>query len=1027
MSLSEICIRKPILASVISLSLLLLGILGFMQLPLMYKPDIFQPSVQITVNLSGASPNLIANSITTPLETNLQSVEHVAHMSSSSQSGTSTITLDFETGITRDEFSQSLSEIQAQISSANLPNDADSPQITIAQPGSQGPNASMYIALITVPKDMNYYEFVSQIYNQTFRPQIQQLEGSGQNQMYPIAPDVLIQLNQTQLNNYNLSPQDVKSIIESATKDINLGSVVNKSTTIQLTFKQAATDNLDKIKNLIITTRDNTNIYLKDIAQVNIGFYKNDEAYIFANGQRSVLWMLSPSLNASPIEWGKRVQKEFNKVRSELPSGSKLIIMKNTVKAFQHSLNEVFETIIITIIAVALVTLLFIGQFKLSLIPTVTIPICLLGACMVLYMLGYSLNIYSLLAFVLAIGLVVDDAIIVLENAQRYQTSGKSVIETTIESLKTINFSIWGMTIVVAAIFVPLFFVPKSEQAVYMQQFAITLSISILISGLVAITLSPAMCAILLKNNKHSKFEQKLDSFFDRLTTQYQNILTWTIKNKWVPIAIFIGLVASSPLIFSKLPSVAEPAEYDGTIVGIMQAPEGTALLKTKELTQPLIKILNDNKYIEKTASISAQPILGTNGIILFGQMYSKYLNPQGQFLDIAKGLTGEMIMKKPLALSSAFVFPANINQPPGNPDNSLSFNLSGSSVTNLVKQANVIVERLKNNPNVLDAKLGAKFNNQEYQIQINYNEAARLKVAPAAIIDALNTNVGRTKLSNQYFFDGNAYNIFIGPNEDKLKDLSILKSIYVKNENNASVRLSQLVNIKRANSLKMISKESGSEYISINVTPKTGLPLSELIKSVTSVANSTLPKGYNLQPDYLLQKLQNENNTTIYISIACIIFIYLILAALFNSYKDPFIILLTVPLSVICALWGMLFIMKTPNFQPTLDLFSIIGILTLAGLISKHGILITKFANSLLDESKSVTEAVTKAATVRLRPILMTTATMILGAIPLFFSTGISENSHKEIACIIVIGLTLGTIFSLFIVPIAYCLFKRK
>ena len=458
--------------------------------------------------------------------------------------------------------------------------------------------------------------------------------------------------------------------------------------------------------------------------------------------------MLSPSLNASPIEWGKRVQKAFNKVSSELPSGSKLIIMTNKVKAFQHSLQEVFETIIISVVAVALVTLLFVGQFKLSLIPTVTIPICLLGTCIVLYMLGYSLNIYSLLAFVLAIGLVVDDAIIVLENAQRYQTPRKSVVETTIESLKTINFAIWGMTIVVAAIFVPLFFMPKSEQTVYMQQFAITLSISILISGLVAITLSPAMCAILLKNNKHSKFEDKLDSFFDRLTTHYQSILTWTIKNKWLPIAIFIGLVASSPIIFSKLPSVDEPAEYDGSIVGFMQAPE-TAILKTR-LTQPLIKLLNDNKYIKHTGSILVPQFLGTNGIILFGQMYDKYLNPQSKFLDISKGLTGEMIMKKPLALSNAFVFPSNINQPPGN-DNSLSFNLSGGSVINLVKQANLIVDRLKNNPNILDAKLGAKFNNQEYQVQINY-KTARLKVAPASIIEALNTNVGHTKLSNQYF-----------------------------------------------------------------------------------------------------------------------------------------------------------------------------------------------------------------------------------------------------------------------------------
>lgn len=1025
MSIAEICMRRPILACVLSISIMLLGILGYSQLDVMYKPVVFKPSVSISVSMSGASPNFVLNSITTPLENNLQGVEHVEHMSSHSAQGYSSINLEFEKGITRDQFSQSLSEIQSNISSVQLPNSASTPQISLNESGS---NKELYIIAISAPKNVNYAEFVAQIRNNIFKPLIEQIPGSGQNNMYPGSPNVLIKLNPIKMHNFNISNDLVNQRITTATENVNLGSLFNESTLIQLSFKKHAIDNLDKIKNLVISTKNNQNIYLKDIAQISVGYNIFDRSHVLVKGNKAVFMFLKPSLSTNPVEWGERVEKAIGKAKQQLPIGSELVIINDKVKGLKKSIHEVYETIIVTIIAVGCITILFIGNLKLSLVPTVTIPICLFGTCLILYMLGYSLNSYSLLAFVLAIGLVVDDAIIVLENAQRFQSPNKSILETTLESIKQINFSIWGMTIIVAAIFVPLFFLPQSTITVYKQQFAATLSFSVLISGFVAITLSPAMSAILLKNNKQSKLEDKLDHIFHVLSRYYKYILTWNLQNKWLPISLFIVLMASSPYLLNKLPSASEPAEYDGYLGGVVSSPSATRPSKLMELARPLVDFMNNNTFIENQGTFLVPALTGHNNMLIFGKIKDKYINPQSNFLKIVHQISNEVFMNKPLGLTSAIVREHNLNQGPGaNENNSYDFNLSGNSVTHLVEQAKGLVEKLKKSSNILDAKIAARFDHQQYQVQINYQNAERLKVDLKDIVSALRTSVGIYKLRNQYFFNGNAYDIMISPDNENFNDLRKLESIYVKNQDNHDVRLSQLLDIHKSNQLSAIYKESGLQFIPIEVTPKSGVTMSTLIKEVNLISDSTLPKGFSFQPNYVLQKQQNENNQAIYVALACILFVYLILAALFNCFKDPFIILLTVPWSVISALWGMELIMKTQYFQPTLDMFSIIGILTLSGLISKHGILITKYANQLIDDCESSYEAVIKAATLRLRPILMTTTTMILGAVPLLFSTGVVENSHWEIACILIIGLTLGTLGSLFIVPVAYCLLKKK
>ncbi len=1014
MKLSQLCIQRPVFSVVLSLVLILLGLLGYQQLDLRYQPTIFVPKLYVSVSDPGASAEQVEQTITQPLEDALAGTPDLDQMTSDSSAGSSDITLKFG-DVSQAEFVTAQSSVMQTVSAVNLPDSAKRPEIHSAD---NGQNTVMFLGVSAPGHDQAALRRYVQ--NNIQKP-MQQLPGVGGVYVENAKTAVRIALNPQALAEFKIPPSTILQKIQESSDTMSAGSLVSSDQLISITTSSNLPD-LKAFRELIIAKRGGHFIKLGQLAHVFVGQDSISGDFTNIGGDPGIAMNIAASDNANPIEVTQAVKQKIQQLQQFLPTGYKITVVADLGSVLKQSVDEVYMTIIEAVILVVLITLLFLGTWRATLIPIVTIPVCLVASFAVMFVLGFSINVMTLLALVLAVGLVVDDAIVVLENNYRHIESGMKPLPAAKLGAKEISFAIIAMTICLIAVYVPTGFL-SGKTAVYFRQFAFTLAACVLISGFVALTLSPMMCGHLLPyQTKPSTYEQRLRQFFDGLRQYYQQFLQGVFRYRLGLAVIFFVLLGCGYWALTTLPAALLPKSEMNVVVAFVQGPGTASANYVYKVNAALWRKIDAKPKLKNAINTYASFAGGSGG---FGS------NSAGNFISLkpasqrqlsadafAKQLS-QMINSMPGVRGGARVLDMNSNS--WFDHGAIRFVVQGfTSYPQLAAAANELAVHLKKYPGFTDVDSELQFDSQQYDLQINQKMAATLNVPLSNITQAVNIFFGGSEISQGFYFDGVSYPVVVQLPRKDLADFSVLKSLYVLDENSQLVPLSRLVHIhaKLGLSSRMHNQEMRAATLSLNLNK--GYSTGDAIAQILAQAKQSLPQGLQIQfmgqaRDYL----EGHHQITL-IFVLGLIFIYLVLAALFESFIDPLVILLTVPLCIV----GALLMLKLIGGQ--LNLYTGIGLVTLIGLVSKHGVLITQFANRLHEQGKSLQEAVTAAAAIRLRPILMTTATMVLGALPLVLASGPGATGRIQVGWVIIAGLLLGTVFSLLVVPVAYTILAK-
>ena len=1007
MRLPNICIDRPVLSVVIALVLLIAGMASFYELNIRYFPQVFQPSLRVQAMYAGASPSVVEDTLTRPLEQALSGTPDLDFMESQSSQGFSFIQLHFNQ-VSKAEFVMDLAKVEEEVSSVNLPNGVKSPQIDQHDNNGQ-------IAVIGVT-DPNRTAFELADYAQnTLIPKLSRLPGVSGVDLWGVDSALRISLNPVKMAELGLSTAQVISALEASNSSVASGNLISKNQQIAINTNSLL-PSIQSFRDLVICYQGQRLIHLSDIATVDFGPDALQAGQFYVNGKPGVALSVSGAVDANPIAVSQAIQKLFKTMDKTFPPGMNAMVIFDIGQPLKESMEEVALTILEAIILVALIMFVFLGSARAMLIPTVTIPICLIASCVVLLILNYSINIFTLLACVLAVGLVVDDAIVVLENVYRHVESGLSPMDAARKGSQEIAFAVIGMTICLIAIYLPSSFI-TGRVGSYYQEFAFTLASAVGFSGLLALTLTPMMCSRLLKPHKASTaqtYAKKVDRFFEKTKFFYGRLLRQAIKFRYFLLVAFILLGILGGFVFSKLPSETLPASKSDYITAGAEAPNTASASYTFEQFDAVMQKVRKMPDYDTSLEAAGFPF-NTNRSAFAWIRMKPYSERAEKNIDVLAQEVEQFFRESVTIDGGAFSF--NLNQQSNqNSMGSLSFDILGfQDYKTLNSYADALTVALRKDPLIQDASNHHAFDNQQYEFTINRALASELGIQLGTINQTINTMLNGYILSSQYEVGGLSYDIVAQLPSSDLGDFKFLQKVFVQNLAGQSYPLSQLVSVKPVVDLYIRNRINQMRAMELDVTPVAGASMSQVLNHVMTMMSQVLPPDIQINLSGEARKLQKSNLGLLMAFGLGLVFIYLILAALFESFIDPFIILLTVPMCVVGALVALK--LEGGSF----NMYTGIGLVTLIGLVSKHGVLITQFTNELRRKGVSLTEALLEACGVRLRPILMTTSTMVLGAGPLLFATDAGAEGRIQIGSVIVAGLLVGTVFSLFVVPVAY------
>ena len=1015
MKLTDICIERPVFATVLSLVLIVFGVIGYNALQLRYFPKIQQAIAQVSVYYPGAGPQLMKNDVTHYLENALVNVDNLTEMRSTSQYHHTHIYLTFQDGT---NMIKAMGQVRDKVSSVRdkLPTDINAPVISSGGVDQPVLDVAFKDTTLSAAKIRDYV-------TREVQPLLQNLPGMGAIWLYGASTYAMrIWLNPQKMAALNVTVTDVENTLNSNNIDFSGGQIQGQNRKYSI-VANTRLHSAKQFKEMIVRDDNGNIVRMKDIATVALGSSSLEDSPMRINGKNGITMEVRPLDSANPIEVAKEAKAELARIEKHLPEGMTANVAYNRADYLKAAINESFETLLIAIGLVILVVFLFLGSLRAALVPIITIPVCVVAVFGVMLLFGFSINVMTLLAIILAIGLVVDDAIVMLENIHRYiEKKGMAPMKAAFVGSREIAFSVIAMTLTLAAVYAPSGFASGFSASVF-RQFAFTLAGAVLISGFVALTLSPMMCARILHSSKKiSRLEHWVDVVFTRLNASYHRLLTFVLdKRVWVIVAlIIIGILGY--FIYRSVPQDFIPKEDTGYFEVNITSPPGSTVDYTDSYMKRFEKVYAAEPNIQTYISfINAGSAIN----FIVAKPWEQRTQGTQQILDM---VVAKLNTIPGVLVSADLPDPVSYgDQTSGKPMQVRVMTTTGNYV-DLQRTVDKVMRTLKAYPGVRSVTTNLKFDNQVYQVNFKRNQAAAMGVSLQDVADTIST-----LFSGQHITDiqlnGQNYDVRV---QMQMKDLSTFDSldkIYVRSQNapvvtsssssaassGAMVPLSNLVSLTksvRQNNLYRYDRMDSAD-ISADLSP--GYSLGPVVQHVRGVMQKLVPDGQSFAFGARIQAFIKSNSIMLALFGLSVIFIYLVLAAQFESFVDPFIILLTVPLCIV----GALFTLKCAG--GTINLYTNIGLITLVGLITKHGILITQFANQRLKEGETLYNAVTKAAVVRLRPILMTTFAMVLGSIPLALATGPGANSHSQIGWVIVGGMMFGTFFSLLVVPVAY------
>lgn len=1014
MKLPEICIRHPVFAIVLSLLLVVLGVMGYRNLEIRFFPKVELPIVTITTHYEGASAALMESQVTTTIENHLAGVDGVRYISSRSWTSYSKITVQFDLG---GNLENEAAKVRDKVSSAlqHLPADADTPTVEV---GTNSPSiiGVGFIDAKRQPADIRDYIL------RNVQPVLRQLPGVGAVHVLGSSNYAMrVWLDPSKMASMGITIDDLKAAVNSNNIYFPAGAI-HGPTRNYAVVSDTQLKNADEFSNIVVKKTPHGVIRLGDIANVKIGFTSLYDYPMRVHGKNGIMLIVDPLQSANPITVAHEVRQALTNIRAKLPVGMSAEMEFDQSQFLKNSISETFEAMGEAIALVIIVVFLFLGSLRAATVPIITIPVSLIAVFSVINLLGFTINIMSLLGMVLAIGLVVDDAIVMLENIHRHIEEGLSPMQAALKGSNEIGFAIIAMTITLAAVYAPVGLV-KGFSAELFKEFALTLAGSVLISGFVALTLSPMMCSrILDTDSTESKFVKFLERLFERVAQSYKQLLKNMLKWRVVVIGLLIVVAGIGYFIFTQLNAEFIPQEDYGMMTVSLVSPPDSSIDYTEKYTRDVEKILRQFPEIQ---SFSTQIGVGSTTLRVVMKPWGKARHTSTQ--DVVSQLN-KRLAKIPGITATASI-PDIVDFGEQGSDIELNF-MTTQDYNALLGPMNKMVSLLRGYPGLLNVQTNLKFDSQQYSISINRDLAASVGVSLQDIADtvhALMSGIHWTDVQS----GSDSYPVLVQMQRSYLKDLAAIDQIYLPgsvgsdadssatspstNGLNSMIPLSSLVSVNPTVGQGTLRHFNRMRSGTITALVAPGYTMSQAISFIKLQLPKVMKPDISATFSGKAQQFIDSSGDMVGIMVLAFVFIYLVLSAQFGSFIDPLIILLAVPLSMVGALFSLWLAGGTFN------IYSQIGLVTLVGMISKHGILITQFINDLRKSGVPFYEAIIEGAQIRLRPILMTTFAMIFGTIPLALASGPGSIGREQIGWTIVGGLFFGTFFSLVVVPIAY------
>lgn len=1001
MKFTDIFIRRPVLSVSISLLIVLMGLFALTKMQVREYPTMINTVATVTTNYYGADSSVMEGFITQPLEQAIAQVDNIDFMTSHSEAGKSKITAYMKLNTDPNATTASiLSKINSV--SYKLPKEAEAPTVDI----STGSTTDLvYISFYS--EQLNGSELNDYIIR-VVQPQFYTVSGVAKVNLYGgIDFGMRVWLKPDVMASFDISAADVNSVISKNNYQSSPGQL-NNALNVLNTSINTQVETVEELEDLIIKETNNTVVRLSDIADISLT--KSHDVYrAFGNNQESVVVAIQTTPTANPLTVMEGVNQLIPEIQKNLPSAIKATILYDSTLAIDDSINEVIKTILEAGLIVLVVITLFLGNMRAILIPIITIPLSLIGVCVVMVSLGFSINLMTLLAMVLAIGLVVDDAIVVVENVNRHIVENKAnAFDAAIYGTREIAVPVISMTLTLAAVYAPIALMGGLTGALF-TEFALTLAGAVFVSGIVALTLSPVMCAYLFENNKETAFEKKINLVLGKLTAKYKSSLEAVLNNKGAVYFFSFLILLSMPMLFKDIASELAPTEDKGVFMIMGTAPNSANLDYIEKSTKTITDDLMENKDI--TGIVSMVGVPNTNQTMIISN-----LKPWSQ----RDATQAEVIQKSNEALVGAVnlnAIPFSMPELPG-ASSGLPIQLIVST-PNKREQLYEVIQNLEKK--IVDTGLfvyndvDLAYDTGKLEIIVDKEKAGSYGVTMDSIGQTLSTMVADGYV-NRIAIDGRAYEVIVQTERSLRQNPELLGNYFVKNASGDMIPLKELISSKIISEPRVLPKfnQLNSATISLVASPTT--TMGDALLAVEAILAEDLPKGY--MHDYLGESRQfmSEGNS-LYITFGlALIIIFLILAIQFESVRDPLVIMASVPLAISGALivlaWGF----------STLNIYSQIGLVTLIGLITKHGILICEVAKeNQLHLGMNKRDSIVEAASVRLKPILMTTAAMVAGLIPLLMASGAGAESRFSIGVVIVFGLLIGTCFTLYVLPTIY------
>jgi multidrug efflux pump len=997
MNVSELSIKRPVLATVMTMVIILFGIIGYNFLGVREFPSVDQPIISVNVSYPGANADVIMNQITEPLEQNINGIPGIRSLSSVSSQGSSRITVEFELSV---DMETAANDVRDKVSRAQrfLPRDCDPPTVSKADADASP------IVQITLQSDKRSLLELSEIADLTVKERLQTISNVSSVSIWGEKRYAMrLWLDPIKMAGYGVTPIDVKNAVDQENVELPSGSIEGDK--MELSIRTMGLMHTSaEFNNLIIKQNGSNIVRFKDIGNAEISA-EDLRSLTTRDHEPAVTVIIIPQPGANHIEIADEAYTRINQLKKDLPEDVNIDIVYDNTKFIRASISEVKETIYIAFLLVVLIIFLFLRDWRVTLVPVIVIPVSLVGAFFVMYVAGFSINVLTMLAVVLSVGLVVDDAIVVAENIYVRIERGMTPLKAGVEGSKEIFFAVVSTTITLVSVFLPIVFMEGMTGRLF-KEFSIVIAGAVLISAVVALTFTPMFATKILKRrDKKNWFADKTEPFFEGMNNVYAKSLTYVLKHRGWAIPVVIALFVSIFYFWNKIPSELSPLEDRSMISINSRGPEGVTYEFYRDYSQQLEQIV-DSVVPESQAVVNR--IMNGSGFISITLTDIK--DRKRTQMEISEQLS-RLVQKKTQA--RAFVQQQSTfgGRRGGMP---VQYVLQATNLAKLQEFLPLFMQKVNESPVLQMADANLKFTKPEAHIEIDRDKATLLGVSTRNIAQSLQYALSGQRMG-YFYMNGKQYQILGEINRQQRNTPLSLKSIYMRSNAGSMIQLDNLVSLEETVAPPQLYRYNRFVSATISSGLSKGYTLGDGLNEMDRIAKETLDDTFRTALSGESQEFRESSSSLMFALILALFMIYLVLAAQFESFKDPLVVMFTVPL----AISGALIFMSAENI--TMNIFSQIGIIMLIGLVAKNGILIVEFANQRQIQGLDKAEAIHSASIQRLRPILMTSIATILGAVPLVIASGEGSNGRIAMGVAVVGGMILSTFMTLFIVPAMY------